>query len=255
MTSNNTHTSFRTISHQRVPGMTFVEWLWGCPQGVRQNPWFFFFWKRKVHSWECSVEVLARAEGIVTLFSQPECTMTSPWGAPTGQSAKSRLAPLCYAQQKALTPRGAPLGHPRGHSSYHAGRTHSRRFATGWFSQSLVKPSYAQDWASGQVYFYNFANSDPRQSHVCKVTFGTGCWEVNYEIIPPPMVSEGVGGHRAKWSFGRWNPTKGVRSEKQGLSPTGFWEPFAATDLRAEKSPDISIGTSCIARTFYFCWN
>ena len=73
-----------------------------------------------------------------------------------------------------MPPRGAPLGHPWGHSSYHAGRAHSRRFPIEWSPQSLVKPSYAEDQACGQIYFYILAMFDPRQSHVCKVTFGTG---------------------------------------------------------------------------------
>ena len=49
---------------------------------------------------QCSLDVLAGAEGIFTLISPPKCTKTSPWGAPRGSVRGSRSKKLC--------PLGAP---------------------------------------------------------------------------------------------------------------------------------------------------
>ena len=65
----------------------------------------------------------------------------APWRTPHGQSAKSRLAPLCFGQWKSSTPSGRFLGAPLGTLLVPPG-LYSRRFVTRWFPQSLVKPSY-----------------------------------------------------------------------------------------------------------------
>ena len=77
----------------------------------------------------------------------------APWGA-------------CCAVSSALL--------RRGHSLYHASCTSSRHFTTGWFPQSLVKPSNARDPAADYFYSYKVAIFDSRQSHICRVAFGIG---------------------------------------------------------------------------------
>ena len=72
------------------------------------------------------------------------------WGVSTKGSGKSLI---CLFLKEKIVPLRVLLGHRWGHSSYQAGHTHARRFATGWFPQSLALPSYTQDQASGQVYF------------------------------------------------------------------------------------------------------
>ena len=109
-----------------------------------------------------------------------------PLGRPHGAERKVTFGTPVFFAIRSSALSGAPSGHPWGHSSYHAGRTHSRRFPTESSPQSLVKPSYIEDQASGQVYFYILAIFDPRQSHVCKVTFGTGRPKCRLEGPPPP---------------------------------------------------------------------
>ena len=116
------------------------------------------------------------------MSSQPKVPRRPLKGRPHAAERKVTFGAPVFHSAKSSAPSGRPIGAPLGTLLVPRSCTHSLRFATGWFPQSLVKPSYARDPASEQVQFYCFPNSQLKSQSRLQVTFAAPAEQRKEEI-------------------------------------------------------------------------